>query len=719
MRRLLSLASYPLLITWSMFLLMSATTPATEPAPDAGLEPADPYLWLEEVEGEKQLAWVKARNAEVVAAVTEENGFLPLEKRLLAILDSDAKIPYVSKIGGHFYNFWRDAAHPRGLWRRTTLTEYRRDKPTWETVLDLDALGKAEGENWVWHGASVLEPDDRLCLVSLSRGGADADVVREFDLETKEFVAGGFTLPEAKSSVAWRDNNSLFVGTDFGPGSLTTSGYPRTVREWTRGTPLAEATLVYEGQADDMSVGGWHDSTPGFERDFVSRQVTFWTNELFMRRDGALVKIAKPDDANADIHREWLFLELRTPWTVGETTYAAGSLLAADLEQFLAGERVFDVLFRPSPRTSLVAYTPTRNHVLLTTLDQVRSRLFVLTHRDGAWQRQPLPGVPAVATASVGAVDDLEGDDYFLTTTTPLEPTSLCLGTLRLDGSGNDPDLLKRSPAYFDAAGLVVTQHEATSQDGTRVPYFQIGPADLPADGSTPTLLYGYGGFEISLRPGYNPAAGAAWLERKHVYVIANIRGGGEFGPAWHQAALKEKRLRAYEDFSAVAEDLIARGVTSARHLGIQGGSNGGLLVGNMYATRPKLFGAIVCQVPLLDMRRFNKLLAGASWMGEYGNPDLPQEWAFIKAFSPYHLITPDRAYPPLLITTSTRDDRVHPGHARKMAARLVEFGKDVLSYENIEGGHGGAADNSQRAFMDALSWTFLEQKLVIRPASD
>jgi prolyl oligopeptidase len=359
-----------------------------------------------------------------------------------------------------------------------------------------------------------------------------------------------------------------------------------------------------------------------------------------------------------------------------------------------------------------VAYDPTRNHVLLTTLDNVRSRLFVLTWRDGAWQRQPLAGVPAVATASMAAVDDLDSDDFFLTTATPLEPATLSLGALEPDGSGAAPAALKRSPAFFTAAGLAVTQHEATSKDGTRIPYFQIAPADLPADGSTPTLLYGYGGFEIPLVPSYAATVGAAWLERGRAYVIANIRGGGEFGPAWHQAALKEKRLRAYEDFAAVAEDLIARKVTSPERLGIKGGSNGGLLVGNMYALRPELFGAVVCQVPLLDMRRFNKLLAGASWMGEYGNPDLPEEWAFIKAFSPYHTVMADRDYPPLLITTSTRDDRVHPGHARKMTARLAEFGKRVVYYENIEGGHGGAADNKQRAFMDALGWMFLEREL-------
>ncbi len=691
------------LFIWSFCVLMPSIAHATEPA--------DPYAWLEEVEGERQLEWVRARNADAVTALATGDDFKALEQRLLGILDSREKIPYVSRIGDRYYNFWRDAANPRGMWRRTTLAEYRSAEPTWETVIDLDALGKAEGENWVWHGVTVLEPEDKKCLVSLSRGGADADVVREFDLNSKTFVAGGFELPEAKSRVAWRNDNSLFVATDFGPGSLTTSGYPRTVREWTRGTPLVDAPMVYEGKPDDMSVGAWSDLTPGFERDFVSRQVTFWTSEIFLRRDGRLIKIQKPEDANAGIHREWLFLELRSDWSVGDTTYTAGSLLAIVLEKFLAGERGFDVLFKPGPRTSLVAYSPTRNHILLTTLDNVRSRLFVLTWRDGSWHRDPLPGVPPVATANVAAIDEIDSDDYFLTTATPLEPTTLSMGTAAA-GGGKEPDQLKKSPTYFDATGLSVSQHEAVSKDGTRIPYFQIAPENIPADGSTPTLLYGYGGFEIPLVPGYDPLTGTAWLEKGRAYVIANIRGGGEFGPAWHQAALKANRPRAYEDFIAVAEDLVARKVTSPERLGVKGGSNGGLLVGNMYAMRPDLFGAVVCQVPLLDMRRFNKLLAGASWMGEYGNPDVPEEWSFMEVFSPYHTIRADAAYPPLLLTTSTRDDRVHPGHARKMAARLIELRKSVLSYENIEGGHGGAADNRQKAFMDALAWTFLEQEL-------
>lgn len=698
MMRLFCLASLFLLACWCSLMPESASA----------TEPADPYLWLEDVTGVKPLEWVRQRNAESTAALAESKQFETLEARIRTILDSKERIPLVTKIGDRFYNFWRDAANPKGLWRRTTLQEYRKPEPTWETVLDLDALAAKDGENWVWHGATVLEPEDRLCLVSLSKGGADAHVVREFDLKTKAFVEGGFTLPEAKSRVAWRTADSLFVATDFGPGSLTGSGYPRTIREWTRGLPLAVAPAVYEGQPDDMSVTAWRDLTPGFQRDFILRQKTFYTNEMFLRRDGTFQKIEKPDDATASVHREWLLIELRSLWAVDGKTYPAGSLLATDLERFLAGDRTIHLLFEPTPRSSLISFAATRHHLILTTLDNVRNRLETVEFRDGGWQRQPLPGSPEFGTASCTPVDDLESDEFFLITTSSLQPSTLSLGNV----GDTAIQRLKQSPAFFEAAGLSVSQHEAISKDGARIPYFQIGPEHVPADGSTPTLLYGYGGFEIPLLPGYEPIAGAAWLEQKHVYVIANIRGGGEFGPEWHQAALREKRPRAYEDFIAVAEDLIHRKVTSPKHLGIKGGSNGGLLMGNMLTMRPDLFGAIVCQVPLLDMRRYHTLLAGASWVGEYGNPDDPAEWSFIRGFSPYHNLDRDRAYPPILITTSTRDDRVHPGHARKMTARLMELGKQVLSYENIEGGHGGAADNRQRAFMDAMGYTFLKREL-------
>jgi prolyl oligopeptidase len=689
-------------------LLLAAALLAGLARPAPAQDAPDPYLWLEEVTSDKALAWVREQNAESTRELASSAAFEALDARLLKIMDSEEKIPYVEKAGPHFYNFWRDAQHPRGLWRRTTLAEYRKPEPRWETVLDLDALGKAEKESWVWHGASFLRPACRRCLVSLSRGGADADVVREFDVTTRSFVKGGFTLPEAKSDVAWRDRDSLFVGTDFGPGSLTQSGYPRLVKEWRRGTPVADARLVFEGKPEDVSVGGYRTQTPGYQRDFISRGITTWENELFLRRNGQLIRIEKPADAEASTYRDLLFLQLRTAWTIGGRTYPAGALLVANLPAYLKGERSFAVLFEPTERTSLAGSDPTRRHLLMNELDNVRSRLSVLTRKDGAWHREPLPGVPPNSSANAWAVDSDASDDYFLTLSGYLTPTTLAYGTV-----GQGPaEKLKQGPAFFNTEGLAVSQHEAISKDGTRVPYFEVARKDLALDGRNPTLLYGYGGFEISLTPGYSPVAGAAWMEKGGVYVVANIRGGGEFGPKWHQAAVKANRPRAYEDFIAVAEDLIRRGVTSPAHLGIMGGSNGGLLVGNILTMRPDLFHAVVCQAPLLDMRRYHKLLAGASWMGEYGNPDDPKEWEFIRTFSPYQNVNPDTKYPRTLFLSSTRDDRVHPGHARKMVAKMKAQGHDVLYYENVEGGHGGAADNKQAAFMSALSYTFLWSQL-------
>ncbi|MBK9692483.1 MAG: S9 family peptidase [Gemmatimonadetes bacterium] len=692
----------------ALTLLLPMTDPLAAQATD------DPYRWLEAVSAESSLAWVRGQNARSTGALTTDPGFAPLSERILSILDSDAKIPYVEKIGPHYYNLWRDAAHPRGLWRRTTLAEYRTPAPAWETVIDLDALGAAEGENWVWHGAACLQPAYRRCLVSLSRGGADADVVREFDLVTRQFLPGGFTLPEAKSNVAWRDDDAIFVGTDVGPGSMTTSGYPRLVQLWRRGTPLAEAETVYEGRPDDVWAYGWRDLTRGFEREFVARGITFYSNEMFLRRDGVLHRIPKPDDANASVFREWLLLELRSDWTVAGRTWPAGALLATRFEDFLAGGGALEALFLPTDRKSLAGFSVTRHHVVVNELDNVRNRLYVLTWRDGVWQRAPLPGVPEFGAVGMSAVDPEESDAYFLTITDFLTPTSLAYGTV----GGGPAERLKQLPAFFSADGLRVSQHEAVSADGTRVPYFEVARRDLSRDARHPTLLYGYGGFEVSMLPSYSASVGAAWLEPGGVYVLANIRGGGEFGPRWHQAALKANRHKAYEDFIAVAEDLIRRGVTRPAQLGIMGGSNGGLLMGNMLTRRPDLFGAIVCQVPLLDMRQYHTLLAGASWMGEYGNPDDPAEWEFIRTFSPYHNVREGVTYPPTLFTTSTRDDRVHPGHARKMVARMLEQRHDVLYYENIEGGHAGAADNRQAAFMSALAWTFLQRQLMPAPAT-
>ena len=663
----------------------------------------DPYLWLEDVGGEEALAWVEERNRATRSAFSEDPDFESLEQRLRGIFDADDRIPYVYKAGDWYYNLWQDEHNPRGLWRRTSLEEYRKPDPSWEVVLDIDALGKAEGENWVYGGASILVPTYDRCLLRLSRGGADADVVREFDLVAKAFVDGGFSLPEAKQTVAWAGRDEIFVATDFGPGTMTDSGYARIVKLWQRGQPLDDAITVFEGEVSDVSVGAYAELSPGFEMQFVYRGRDFYNSDRYIRRGEELLPLAIPSDAGQAVHRGWLYVTPRSDWETPGRTYATGSLLAIKLERFLAGDRDLAVLFEPGEGAALAGYSPTRNHVLVNILDNVRNRIEVATPGPEGWSLAPLPGVDETGFQTIDAdAVDPDGDDrFFLETTDYLTPSTLSLASV-----GEDPGVLKSAPAKFDTDGLAIRQHWTASADGTRIPYFQVSHVD--AADTLPTLLYGYGGFRIPQVPRYSAGIGSAWLERGGVYVVANIRGGGEFGPDWHQAALKADRPRAYEDFIAVAEDLIRRGVTTPNQLGVMGGSNGGLLMGNMLTMRPDLFGAIVAQVPLFDMRRYHELLAGASWMAEYGDPDNPEEWAFIEGFSPYHNVSADVDYPRLLVTTSTRDDRVHPGHARKMVAKMRDMGHDVVYYENVEGGHAGAADNAQRAYMWTLAFRFL-----------
>mgnify|MGYP001451739356 CR=1 FL=1 len=667
----------------------------------------DSFLWLEDVTGEKQLDWVRQQNAVTTKELEANPQFDSIRQRLLSILNSRERIPGVIKRGSWYYNFWMDEKNPRGLWRRTTLEEYRSPDPKWGIVLDIDKLAKEEGENWIWKGAEFLEPSFDRAMIVVSRGGADAAVRREFDLIRKEFVADGFVLPEAKSDVAWRNRDTLYVGTDFGPGSLTSSGYPRIVKEWKRGTPLSEAKLVFEGKSTDMAVGAYVVHDHGRVYEFIVRHPTFFTDETFIRRGDGFVRIDKPDDVEISTFDRFLLLRPRQDWKIGNEIYPAGSLLAADFESYLKGERKLDRLFTPESRTSLASFSATKNYIILNVLDLVKSRPVLLRFENGQWTRTRLD-VPDFGTVNVSGEDAEESDAYWMWMADYLTPSTLYRGIAGTEKR----EKLKSLPAFFESDGLVIHQFTVASKDGTMVPYFQVSRRGISLNGKNPTLLYGYGGFEISLRPDYNAGVGASWLEKGGVYVVANIRGGGEFGPRWHNAARKENRQRAYDDFIAVAEDLIRRKVTSPKHLGIQGGSNGGLLVGVMLTQRPDLFGAVVCQVPLLDMRRYNQLLAGASWMDEYGDPDKPEEWAYIRRFSPYQNVRPGAKYPRVLFTTSTRDDRVHPGHARKMVAKMKSQGHDVLYYENIEGGHGGAANNEQRAYMASLAYTFLWQEL-------
>jgi len=670
----------------------------------------DPYLWLEEVTADRSLEWAREQNKKSKAELEAAAEFATTRDRIRGILDSKDKTPYVQKRANFYYNFWRDAQSVKGMYRRTTLAEYKKKVPRWDVVLDIDALAKQENENWVWGGITCLYPKFDRCLISMSKGGGDAKVTREFDVPTRKFVADGFVVPEAKSNVSWKDKDTIYVATDFGAGSLTKSGYPRIVKEWKRGTKLETATVVYEGEESDMSISAARSWDHGTSRDFVSRNTSFFAGEMFERAaDGKLTKVDVPLDAEAFTWNNQLLVTLRSDWAIGDKTWPKGALLATPFADFQSGKRAFTLLFEPAPNKSLKDVTALESAVIVNELEDVKNRLYVWSFARGTWSKQSF-GKNQIGTTSVSSLDGLaESDEYFLNHTDYLTPSTLSLGKL-----GKPPTVLKTSPTFFDAKGLHVEQHFAVSKDGTKVPYFQISRAALTLDSSNPTVLTGYGGFEISLTPGYNPISGAAWSEKGGVYVVANIRGGGEYGPSWHQAALRHNRQRAYDDFIAVAEDLIKRRVTSTPHLGAVGGSNGGLLMGVMLTQRPDLFGAIVCAVPLLDMRRYHRLLAGASWMEEYGDPDKPEDWDALAKFSPYQNVKKGITYPRTLFTSSTRDDRVHPGHARKMVARMVEQGHDVLYYENIEGGHGGAADNEQAAFMQALTYTFFAKQLLL-----
>ncbi|HFC8536881.1 TPA: prolyl oligopeptidase family protein [Neisseria bacilliformis] len=691
---------------------LSAITLAALAATSHAAGQDDPHLWLEDIAGEKTLEWVKSRNQTAEQQLMTADS-AKMQADIMGVLTAQGKIPYVSKRGNYYYNFWTDAQHQQGLWRRTTPAEYRKPNPKWEVLLDIDALNRQEKENWVWHGADCLKPDYSRCLVSLSRGGADADVTREFDLNSKKFVENGFYRPEAKGSLGWIDRDHVFVSTDFGAGSLTDSGYPREVRIWTRGTPMASAQKIFAAGQKDMSASAARDHAKGFERDFVYRTVDFYNDELYLLDQGRLKKIEDvPNSVKKGVVRRYLTLSPREDWTLNGKTYKAGSYLVADFDAWMRGKRDITVLFEPDAHTSLNAAVWIKNHVVLNLLHDVKNRIVVLDERK-QWKQGGIKDLPDNSKIYAYAVDEDNSDQVWLTVGGYTQPDTLYLA----DAAGPS-EKLKSAPAFFPAADYTATQYFAVSKDGTRVPYFVVAHKNLKADGKNPTLLYGYGGFEVSMPPHYSGTVGRAWLERtdqtgRHgVYVVANIRGGGEYGPAWHRAALKENRHKSYEDFAAVARDLAARKITSPEHLGAQGGSNGGLLMGNMITQYPELFGAVVVQVPLLDMQRYSKLLAGASWMAEYGDPDKPEEWAYIRTFSPYHLFDPAKKYPPVLFTTSTRDDRVHPGHARKMMAKMEAAGKDVLYYENTEGGHGGAANSKQQAHMNTLAYAFLWQKL-------
>ncbi len=673
--------------------------------------PKDNYLWLEDVEGAKPMKWVKDKNAHSAKEIKSYPGFDKLVSNSLEILNDKQRIPYATRKGDFLYNFWKDENHTRGIYRRTTIADYGSDNPKWETVLDIDALGEVEGVNWVFKGMNCLYPTNERCFVSLSRGGADAVEIREFDLNGKRFIPvaeKGFFLPEAKSSISWIDKDTVFVGTSFDDKSMTDSGYPRVVKIWHRGTELKDAELVFAGDKKSVAIAAntLFDGLTPF--NLVSEYHTFYTASHSTYKQGKLIALPLPQDAEIKgIFNGLLFIELKSALTQHHSQFNQGAIVYTPIDKLVAGKPDYHLLASPSKTSAISQVSFTKDAVYINWLENVKSKLVRYKLDDaGNWQTTKV-NFPANGALSVFDVSQLN-DDFFVNYTGFLTPPSL----YSVDSKDLKLKKLKSMKAQFDASQFETKQYFAKSKDGTLVPYFVVMAKDTKLNGKNPTLLYGYGGFEVSLRPKYSATIGKNWLEQGGVYVLANIRGGGEYGPAWHQAALKQNRHKAYEDFEAIAEDLIKRKITSSQHLGIQGGSNGGLLMGAAFTRRPDLYNAVVCQVPLLDMKRFNKLLAGASWMGEYGNPDVENEWQYIKTFSPYHNLHKDKGYPKVFFTTSTRDDRVHPGHARKMVAKMEDMGYQVLYYENIEGGHAGAADNNQAAELNSMTFAYLLQQL-------
>lgn len=690
--------------------MAGATLAESETRPAPILD--DPYLWLEEVEGKRALEWIEERNRETLTELRSDERYDRFLEQAGELLNAKDRIPYGSIRGKYIYNFWQDTEHVRGILRRTTPASYRAAEPEWETVLDVDALAKAEEENWVYKGTSWLAPGYERCLVKLSRGGTDASVHREFDAVTKRFVEGGFVLPEAKSGVAWVDRDTLLVGTDWGEGTLTKSGYPRIAKQWKRGTPLARAATVFEGRHEDIGI--WPRVMDSGEETLpmIDQSLTFFTGAYHLIGDeGKLRRLPLPESVDlAGFYSGRILFTLRDAWEVAGRTFSQGSLLAisAAASQVTGELPGVETVYVPDDRTSISGVTVSRSGLYVILLHNVKGRIlrFRVAPDTGKWSSELLP-LPANGTVSISAASP-HSDTVLVNYEDHITPDRLS----EYDAGANALTLLKSLPARFRATGLQVGQHMVASTDGEAVPYFVIHRRGLKLDGSTPTILYGYGGFEISLKPSYSATIGKLWLERGGAYAVANIRGGGEFGPRWHEAALKTNRQRAYDDFIAVAEDLAKRGITSPRRLGISGGSNGGLLVGAIFTQRPELLNAVVCRVPLLDMLRYTKLLAGASWAAEYGDPEDPKIREALLKYSPYQNMFPDRKYPRVFIETSTKDDRVHPGHARKMVARMREQGHPVLYFENTEGGHAAGANLKQHARRYALEYVYFSRQL-------
>ncbi len=667
----------------------------------------DKYQWLEEVDGAKALEFVNAQNKLTIDKLTNQADYQSIYDKSLAIYNSAEKIAYPTIYGNYVYNFWKDKDHVRGIWRRCLLTNYTNGKLDWETLLDIDELSKKDDIKWVYKGASGLYPSYNRFLVNLSNGGGDAVFTKEFDVDKKQFVENGFIIDESKGGASYVDENTLIISSDFGEGTMTTSGYPRQVKLWKRGTPLSDAKLIYEGDSTDVGTWGgvMRDDTKAYT--IINRSISTFTSQNLVWIDNKAIALDIPEDADANaILNNQLVVKLKSDWTVDSKTYKNGTLISLNFTELLKGEKQIQVVVEPDEFSSIDEVTNTKNKLLVNILSNVTSQLYIYSFNNGKWVNQKVTA-PEFGTISLVTTNDLS-DQYYFVFQNLITPTTLYTA----DANNNTFKPYKSLPAFFEASKYEVSQFKAKSKDGTMVPYFMVSAKGMKNDGTNPTLIIAYGGFEVSYSPFYAATFGVSWLDKGGVFVLANIRGGGEFGPKWHQDGIKEKRQNVFDDLYGVSEDLIAKKVTSPKHLGVMGGSNGGLLVGVAFTQRPNLYNAVVCQVPLLDMQRYNKLLAGASWMGEYGNPDIPTEWEYIKKYSPYQNLKAGVKYPEVFFTTSTRDDRVHPGHARKMVAKMNDMGYKTYYFENTEGGHAGSSTNEQSAKTNALTFSYLLMKL-------
>ncbi|MER9477037.1 prolyl oligopeptidase family serine peptidase [Mesorhizobium sp. M0520] len=673
----------------------------------------DPYLWLEDVEGERALDWAASQSARTLGKFGGTQ-FDRDRDALTAIFDGPDNIPLITRCGQYLYNFWRDAGNPRGLWRRTTLAAYLKADPQWELLLDLDALAAGDGEDWIWGGAS-LEPERRQrAVLRLSRGGSDAVVHREFDLGSLSFVAEGFNLPEAKGDIDWLDPDTLLLSSALGNGMATRSGYARTVRLWKRGADPLTAPVIFETGFESNGVSGQLDRIAESERLwFIETPAFFEKIGRIGDRSGPKMQIDLPRDARWNGFGDWLAVRPRKPWTVGRTTHAADALIGISLSSFIAGDRGFVTLFESRDRRSLQSFFWNNGKLIISYLVNLVPRFEMFTPGRQEWTRRALDTVPAEGTVHLWPLDAEHHEtngEVLVSAQDPITPPQLLLFDLNAAAPLGAPVIMKREPESFDASGLVVTRHEAVSTDGEMIPYTQIGPANVSGD--APVHLTAYGGLGISLLPHYNSSLGKLWLERGGTCVLANIRGGGEFGTRWHEAGRREGKRLAHDDFAAVAADLVRRGITVSRRIAAEGGCNGGLLIANMLTRYPERFGALFCRVPLVDMRRYTRLLAGAIWIDEYGDPDKADDWAFLKEISAYHAATPGQPYPPVLLATTKRDDLVNPGHARKMAAKLQALGYPAYFYEASAGGHGYGKNGRERAAFIALGNKFLRSAI-------